>query len=413
MTALEGIVAEPTGGASRPISSNRLTVAVLSDLHCFSESDPKRKEMKWPTPSFFSADAKPVTLRGDPIVDLERLITGTPALHADLLLCPGDLGDRASSTGIAHSWTWLGKIGTALGVTRIASTVGNHDLDHEHYEPDGQLKSLSPLFPINDAAQRAVYWTDHFAVIEDPLYRLLLLNSSAFHAKDPPEKNHGRIGERTLLQLQSLLATSERKPIQLLLCHHHPHQHADYGLGEHDVMTYGQHLLDCLGKHGLWLVVHGHKHHPKLTHAAGGSNAPWVFAAGSVSAIPWSGTSGHNSNQFYLIDFDLASFDKLGWGGRIRAWDWAVEDGWRPASSGSGLPSDFGFGFLGDIAGIAQKIRSVLPAKDAGYLSWSTLRSRIPVLDRMSPRDLDELTNHGIALELDANGNPSQIAREA
>lgn len=387
-----------------------LSIAVLSDLHCFSCSDLTRQGGGRREPSFFTADARSPRLQGDPLADLHAFIE-SQSIRADILLCGGDLGDRASPSGIKHSWDWISRIGSALQVKRIAATAGNHDLDHSHFEPEVHLKVLSPMFPVNDSAHRAGYWTDHFAIIDDEQYRLIVVNSSAFHAKEQPENNHGRIADRTLLQLHEALRNLPVKNIQLLLCHHHPHQHADYELGETDVMKLGQRLLDLLGRYGQWLVVHGHKHHPKLTHAAGGSTAPWVFAAGSVAAIPWEGTSGHNGNQFYLINMDPCTFHALGWGGRIRAWDWVTEDGWKPAGPNSGLPSDVGFGYLGSISLLARQVRQHVPTP--GFVTWTNLCTSVPQLQRLCPRDILALQQHSLAIEFGANGLPMQVATTA
>lgn len=389
-----------------------VTIAVASDLHCYSKSDPMREEKKWPDPSYLCADGKSAALQRDPLTDLPVLIENSQ-LKADILLCPGDLGDRASPSGIPFAWKGLQQVASQLGAKELVGTAGNHDINYGEVEPDVFLKQLTPLFPINSNALRNKYWTDHYTILEHSDFRLICSNSSAHHhSLTSPEADHGRITERTIMELRQVLENTERKAIQIFLCHHHPHQHSEYRLGETDMMKGGQLLLDLLQNHGNWLVVHGHKHHPRIIHAAGGCTAPWIFAAGSLAVYPNPTTQGHAFNQFYLIEMAPDTFSTRGWGGRIRAWDWIPQDGWQQPTAKSGLAATSGFGLMTDIRKAVAEIRTHLPVRSAGYLKWDDLLIRLPWLHHMCPLDIRELTanGHGIAIEFGANGVPLQIA---
>jgi 3',5'-cyclic AMP phosphodiesterase CpdA len=393
----------------RKVAPPSFTVAVMSDLHAYSAADPGRAEKKRISPSYLCADPAPVALHGNPLDDLTKLIH-EEGMRADAVFCPGDLGDIASASGIQFAWAGVERVARSLKAKAVYATAGNHDLNHTHHEPEEELKRIN-AFPVAKAAIRAAFWADHYAIVTDRHARIILLNSSAYHAAEDSERKYGRVSERTLLGLAQELRKSPRQAVQLLLCHHHPHQHADYDLGEADVMKYGQHLLDLLAKHGNWLVVHGHKHHPKLTHAAGNSTAPWVFAAGSLAAMPNPSTVGHARNQFYLVHFDPSSFAYRGWGGSIQAWDWAPFDGWKPATAGSGLPATTNFGYLGDIEQLAGEIYKLLPAAYEGYREWSDLLGKVPPLLRVCPRDIEELRTFELRVEFNDRGEPHQVAR--
>lgn len=385
-------------------------VAVVSDLHMYSQSDPGRAVARRVTPSYLCADHGQPLGSGDPVADLERLIDQEPNLRADLLLCPGDLGDIASETGIRAAWKRVQEIGRRLRATCVVGTPGNHDINLTGHEPEECLKTLA-AYPVSDTTRRNEFWTDHFTVIDADSYRLVCLNSSAYHDTGDPERKYGRLGERTRKSLLESFKQLQRKPIQILLCHHHPHQHSEYQLGEHDVMKGGQLLLDLLSRFGNWLVVHGHKHHPKLTRAAGHNTAPWVLAAGSLAALPNPAVQGHARNQFYILEFDSSTFATLGWGGTGYAWDWATEDGWSPAGRDSGLPARFGFGYSGDLGLLARSMVPHVPPNAQSYADWLSVVTQVPVLNRMTPRDIDELMNHGFMIEFGDNGVPLQIAR--
>ena len=127
---------------------------------------------------------------------------------------------------------------------------------------------LAPPFPLpGDLWDR--YWARHYAIVDDPNCRLVILNSSAYHGQTDEEQNHGRVDTFTLEQMKAELLGVSSPKLNILLCHHHPQQHSEYNLGEDDLMKHGQLLLDTLGSGdiGQWLVIHGHKHHPKITYA--------------------------------------------------------------------------------------------------------------------------------------------------
>src|SRR5207248_25638 len=115
--------------------------------------------------------------------------------------------------------------------------------------------------------------------------RILLIDSCAYHGVKG-EHNHGRISDATLGEIDRRLSADGPCALNLLVCHHHPQKLAEYKLGDYDDMVNGQKLLDLLGygKHGDWVVLHGHKHCPKVSYAAGGATSPLVFSCGSVGA---------------------------------------------------------------------------------------------------------------------------------
>jgi len=227
-----------------------LRVAIASDFHAHGES----KEQ----PSFLDVREKTLLPTQNPVESLKSLIKEN-GLQSDLLLCPGDLGHQASPLGIQYVWEELHKVGNVLGATLVTGTAGNHDIDSRYkntkFAPDHILKSLVPPFPLPGSLWDR-YWARHYAIVDQPEYRLVLLNSSAFHGYTSFEKNHGRIDELGLAQLKQDLDSTAARAVNILLCHHHPHQHSELGLGEDDVMKNGQLLLDLLGsgRYGRWLV---------------------------------------------------------------------------------------------------------------------------------------------------------------
>lgn len=363
-----------------------LKVAIVSDIHavadgrergaspshcCVTETDPNR----------------------NPLLGLRKFIRDQK-LKADLLLCPGDIGDKAHPTATHHAWQLIHEIKSELGAHCFAAVTGNHDIDSRHsynkYDAKGMLQTLDPPYPFSDRALNDRYWARHFVVICSKNYRVVVVNSSAFHGEGRYEDTgqyefeRGRISDHTLAALRTELESKPAPLVNILLCHHHPHPHSELGLGEGDLMLGGRELLEMLdGTFGSWLVIHGHKHHPKIEYAAGGTSSAVVFAAGSLAAVLHGDLHTASRNQFYILEFPYGQFKKLGFVGRFRAWDWLSGHGWRAASKGSQLPPEGGFGWRGDMSNLATKVKRHV-RKDA---RWTEITSKLPELQYVLPKD--------------------------
>jgi len=389
-------------------SGESVVFAVASDLHAHDQPGEN-------SPSSLRVGDDESNPMRHPIAALLNLID-RENLKADALLCPGDLGDKASTVGIQYAWSKLCDVRRSLGARELFATVGNHDVDsrgkENDFDPRGFLQTLQPMFPHKTRTVSDQFWSRHFTIVKRKNYRILLLNSSAFHGYKE-EHEHGRVSKHTLAAIRESLLNSDAKPVNLLLCHHHPLSHADRDLGEADAMKQGQELLDLIGNFGEWIVVHGHKHDPKLTYAAGSSTVtPIVFAAGSLSANLFHRIQGTARNQFYILKFPLDEIATHGLLGTFRAWDWIFEKGWLDATARSGLPHTGGFGHLERPISAAARISGLLTEPT---LAWSKLLDRAPLLRYLTPRDLSSVISvleekHGIAV-LDSQGIPSRLER--
>jgi hypothetical protein len=397
------------------IQTKLIQIAIASDLHVHDEDGDN-------SPSHLRVGAEEGNPGRHPIVGLQKLVD-THHLKADLLLCPGDLGDKASRKGIQYAWKMLHQLKVSLSATDLLATVGNHDIDsygkNTEFDPRGYLQSLTPLFPIDSEHDYDRFWSRHFTVFETNEMRVVVLNSSAFHGYDlrgqKDEHQHGRISEFTREQIKHALKNSNTKPINVLMCHHHPHQHSELDLKEHDVMHGGQSLLDLLGSgdFGEWLVVHGHKHHPKISYAAGTASSPIVFAAGSLCANLFKTVQASARNQFYLLSFDLEEIERTGLVGTFRAWDWIVDTGWVQASNGSGLPASGAFGSRSKPVQLAKKIAALVTGP---IMKWSELLAVCPDVVHVIPSDLKTIlrslhTDFGIGSSKDENDSPTFLER--
>jgi len=391
-------------------------IAVLSDLHAFTSEAGKGP------PSFYDVAMVSANPLLHPISALRELIR-RENLTADMVLCAGDMSDKAGPSGVIQAWKDLHDISAQLKAPFVTSTCGNHDLDSRYqasnHDAKGVLMNLIPPFPVANDAKRNQFWAKNYLIEEGNNYRIVVLNSCAFHGsgKDPQkELEHGRISPNTIEWLKQDLQNQTPKSVNILLCHHHPKLHPEIDYEDYEVMVGGEQLLYLLGNaaFGSWIVIHGHKHHPKIEYAAGGGNAPLVFSAGSLAAhlYPELATRGIK-NQFYLINVHLDQIANLGLAGTVLAWDWYSGTGWRPSDgtySEHGIPRASGFGARPVTVSLAREVSNVVSGK---VTAWQDLVNAIPALPYLLPRDIFELcrelrNNHSLRVVFD-QGTPVQI----
>jgi len=391
-----------------------LTFFVMSDLHAFDSGHAGDRR-----PSFF--DVGQTVASGDnPVQDLKSLMQGAGAIKADYLVFCGDLADQAYPTAIERAWKELQEIKTLLGARRILATVGNHDLDsrngHNDYDAKGCLLDLTPNFPLLDETENTQFWTHHFVIHEpaDTSARFVILNSSGYHGEakvqDVKEYEHGRISKRTLSRLTNSLRSRARKAANIVIVHHHPQKQNELKQGDYDDMMGGYELLQALDPvaHGPWLVIHGHKHFPKISYAQGSGTTPVVFSTGSCAAIPYPEIASRVGQQVYLISVQIDDSPATNCYGTFRTWDWAPGRGWDKAQIRSGLPAHGGFGYRGDIGEMAKEIATIHPA---GNKDWRKVEELSPALRFLIPADRDTLvrileTQFQYRFEINREGAP-------
>jgi 3',5'-cyclic AMP phosphodiesterase CpdA len=385
-----------------------LRIAVISDLHVFSGSSNTGD-----CPSTIgTADPQDAPER-HPFRGLAQLIE-REGITADLLICPGDLSDKAEPSALIYAWNKLHELKDQLGAKRLMATTGNHDVDSRNqfndHDPKGNLQSLVPMFPGIEEALCDRYWSRNFAIIEEQDVRIVLLNSTAFHGygtSAQPEYNHGRISARTVSALRQALVNGEGR-INIFVCHHHPVTHNPVEEADYSEMIGGDRLVEMLdsGDFGSWLLIHGHKHYPRLAYAAGGASSPVIFSAGSFSAFLYQKIASRTRNQFYILEIPLDELDalELDIAGTLTAWDWINMVGWQPAGPRSGLPHKVGFGWRESARTIANLIATYLSTTSA-VVTGEELLTAIPKLRFLRPEEIDQVvrrlrTDHQVVAQV-------------
>jgi Calcineurin-like phosphoesterase len=399
-------------------ADHRLRVALVSDLHAY-EGDVDRP------PSRLKVGAIGTDSNHDPIAGLEHLITHDADLQdSQLLLCPGDLGNRAQRAGVELGWQVIGRVAQALGDAQVVASVGNHDVssrpggDNPEVDPTAVLRDLRPRYPYDDRTVQQAFFSDHYAIIDGNSWRVVTLNTSAHHAHGEREYDYGRVTPETRHQLVHDLTAAGLRDTNILLIHHHPLEYTAVDEPDRSTIVGGALLMHEIirAELGPWLIVHGHKHVPNLAYGPGAGNAPVIFSAGSLTASFHMDQQPITRNQFYWLEFDLGAAQALetSMACRFRSWYWVPGDGWLPSSRGSGLPAEGGFGVRGDPRRFAADVCAAVRASGRPSLDWSGLIARCPELEFVIPADLraiaGELARRGWSVNLDGCERFEEVA---
>jgi 3',5'-cyclic AMP phosphodiesterase CpdA len=378
-----------------------MKLLVISDLHA---TNADATQGNGPSYVAFSSPRRNAT--SDPLVGLKHLLDVGKIPKPDVIICAGDLADKAESAAISGVWRELMALKNDHSIPFLVATCGNHDVDSRHkenkFDPKGFLRALSPSFPIPTFGKsdnpHLNYWANNFSILETDTWRVLNINSSAYHGfgeGTAPEREHGRISDYTLDDIECALdeiSTNAPGKTNICLFHHHLRDISSDTFDDNSIMKGANRLLDLLSraKFGEWFVIHGHRHRSSIYYA-GGNAGPIVLSCASFSATRVTDVNNPCPNQFYVIDLDQelkSGFAKVK--GRIQSWNWTPGQGWQSELSiPSGLPISAGFGFRGDLRTIADNIAAVvLPL---GRATWDELHNRIDDLHFLIPTDLESL----------------------
>lgn len=381
-----------------------LRIAVLSDLHCHHPSAGFAETL-------LLTDSPRRPAKQHPVSALELLIQSNE-LKADLVLMPGDLANKADSQGIISGWGFISSIAQLLHAPVVASTLGNHDVIWKEPCDDSfkLARDLWPQFPTNNQDQYNSFWSEGFYFEEQEFYRVLVINSVKHHTNELSAKR-GLITDLQLEAINRYLESAPHKDFQIGLCHHHPIQHEEMALGPTDLMENGSRLVELLSKHAFSILVHGHKHHPRLKTDTSWANPITVFASGSFSVGLKLGLGSRIRNVFHLIEMEANQNSVRG---KIRTWQFQLERGWTVANaSAADFPHLTGFGSLVSPAELASRIENTFRTEAKDVVNWSVISNAIPEIECIPPsvfRTVGELlTSRGIHLTPAAPDHPTYI----
>lgn len=362
-------------------------------------------------------DANPLT---NPLVGLRAAIATDPELRADVLLCPGDLCDKADASALQWMWEELEEIRRDLGADRVISTAGNHDIDgqgKQGVDPvELELRNLAPPFPSRSVGEAAEYWDARVSLVVGDEWQVATLNTTLMRLLEKDEEDHGEVHDATLQALDEITKGTD-KAVNLLLCHHHPHPFRRFDPSDRSHMLNGDQLVRRLDESAdSWMIVHGHKHEPFLNILEGSASSPIRLASGSVGANLFPTLATNVRNQFHIIAFDLAGMAShyLSLAGRVLSWTWGYRTPWHRALDGDGLPAVAGFGYRNDGKAIADALVGWARATGREVVERDELLGHDPKIPYLLPQNVQELkgrltTRHDCHLSFDTEGRIDRV----
>ena len=160
------------------------------------------------------------------------------------------------------------------------------------------------------------------------------------------------------------------------MCHHHPINHGNLTNPDVDLISNGDELVDLLEKYGFQIVVHGHKHEPRLNYR----NSVPVFCAGSLS-------STQNVNDLRIENtFHVMELHEHENKGTIESWVLIPKKGWIKKMD-TFFPCHTGFGFRGSLDELAKKCAKWLTDKGLTITDFKLLKEEFTEIDFLTPND--------------------------
>lgn len=356
-----------------------MRLCIISDLHCKYQLD-----VNSPSDTLLFSNKRRIPASQHPVVAMLQAIDIDSDINADMLLCLGDLGDKADEQGILSAWQSVDEIQRKMKISSKIGIPGNHDVNSRKkngVDAFTFIQNFHETFPTNDENLNSAFWGRGFCIqiIGEVLY--LLINTVHDH-EDEDKAKESSLTPQTLERISSLLEKSIAENIKYKVCmlHHHPIKHSNIqNYKDSDSLEKGDVLLELLNKFGFNIVLHGHKHQPRIFE----QNGLAVLAAGSFSSFANLQGTGLN-NMFHVVE--LSEHNKTG---TIHSWEYNVKDGWTK-SNNKNFPSKIGFGANLDLDDVAGKIKDIV-SKESKPVFYSEIINEIPDLQYLVPDKLIQL----------------------
>lgn len=366
--------------------SDSLVIAIISDLHCRSKSS----DLNSAGTTRLYSDIARKPINHHPVSALIELIEENNII-ADYVLCPGDITDKADNQGMMSGWSFLLDIQRAFKSKKLLTTLGNHDVKSRDFKPDDIrlkdpeittpfdfVKNVDRNYPFDENNINKSYWADHFAIVEDEDSAFFIFNSVYSHINSVTA-NKCVITQAILSEMENRLKKISSKKYKIAMCHHHPIKHANKTYLDDDVMDKGDLFIDLLNNYGFDILIHGHKHDPRLTVI----NSFTVLASGSFSALANLADVGAD-NVFHIIKFSDSSKK-----GIIESYVYKPQKGWL-LNPGSYFPSKTGFGLNIDITDLISKSVTWFNKTKKPFVYYSDFINQFPDFQYLNPKQQEK-----------------------
>lgn len=336
-----------------------LRIALISDLHVGRDNR--------------GLDMCPHPLNPDEEIGRHQDYVGTFEAQAeefrkdgsiDMLCVTGDISNRAHAAEFVAADKAIGRIASALSLSddSIYFVPGNHDV---HWPVMGlqppdfwSVYRYAPLLQEGLTFQRriaagstgAIDKPPYFVAWKDTKVVVIGINSAAYDRPDS-ELHVGLIRQETVDGIDSFLQTLQQDPQQVRICllHHHPIQYSERIPDSVDpsIAVNSENLLQVLTKHSFDLILHGHKHQPRLKTQMINNGHPYVsLCAGSFSAVLHPLYFDGSSNLFHIVNIQGREGSSQGIKGTVQSWTHTADGTWKASHQLRGIPAIEAFGSM-------------------------------------------------------------------
>lgn len=317
----------------------------------------------------------------------------------DLLCVTGDISNSADPREFELADKAIGRIASALGVPsdKIYFVPGNHDVNWPvmGQEPASFWSQFrfAPMFdPKSTFAARhlkadtgSLVDSPYFTAWNSPDLLVVGVNSAAYDA--PTAKPHnGVIKEATVTALGLYLKSVSPSPSQLRICllHHHLEQYSENLPDSADlsIAVNAENLLMVLTANRFDLLLHGHKHYPRMGTKQPDSAHPLVsICAGSFSAVLHPLYYEGVPNLFHVISVNGREVNNDRVFGVVETWRHKLGK-WVNSTETHNLYHREAFGANATPAEISRAMTAAIDdlMRDSNFCEWSALVSKAPLL---------------------------------
>ncbi|TQI71436.1 3',5'-cyclic AMP phosphodiesterase CpdA [Gramella sp. Hel_I_59] len=350
-----------------------MKLCIISDLHCTEKKG---------NSSFFYSDIPDVPINQNPISSILKKIGEDKSTHSDIVLCLGDLGDKAYKQGIKSAWEGLNRIKNEMNAEILIGIPGNHDVNSRKTyvgeKPFEYIENFSINFPTPDKESNLKFWQEGYCIYEFKDFEILMINTVLNHI-DEASAGISEISHRTLEAIEEELNSDEQK-IKICILHHHPIKHSNIeNWRDADSLDRGDTLLTILNRYNYDLVIHGHKHQPRIVERDGLT----IFASGSFSSFENLQGTGFKT-MFHVVDIKSKSK------GKIFSWEYNIQNGWE-VELNHRFPPEIGFGERVNLNTLAKKIKTTFDSFNSDAVLYESVMLANPELDYMTPETLIKL----------------------
>jgi hypothetical protein len=244
----------------------------------------------------------------------------------------------------------------------------------------------------------------------------LSINSVADH-HDEKTAMQGSFNDTRMDALSKCLSnysSDDDYPLRIAVLHHHPILHSCPGFTPSDVLPNGDRLMDLLSEHRFNLLIHGHRHQPRLKRYQSHGNNMIVFASGSFSAMLKEDLSTVTRNLFHWITLSKES-EIVDIVGEIASWEFNRVTGWiQSGIKSAGIPHKVRFK-KPCVMITPDQVNDTLKIMDLKKLDSDQIFKSFPDLKYYLPDEIETLKKNldrgGFRLKTDDIGDIIELGR--